>query len=577
MKRFDQYIDDVLSGEIVTGEKVKQACQRHLKDLENDQLLFDRDEAQRVIDLHENFVLYEAEKAGQQMILEPFQAFIIGSVFGWWWKDEKKGRRFKYIYEEVGRKNAKSMRMAATAAICTRFDYEPAPQNFCIATNYDQAYQSFIKAFRLSITTGLVDNKKFEKPKSLKPIAMVGVGNFGFYRPLANVPSAQEGLNPYLTIVEEYHVHKDSGFYEVMKSAMGSRKNQMLWIITTAGSDMDGPCYVEHQYASDILAGIIEDDNYFAVIYAIDKDDDWNNEECWAKANPGLGTIKNLDGMRAQYLQARTNSSKRAEFRRKHLGVWGEEEDAFFDEDVINANIGEKLTAEQIEILRGQYCSTSIDAGNTRDITSLTHEFRNPFGDGRDVYIYRYFVPRGACSRDKKNAENYLKWEDEGWLTITEGVMSDNDALEEQLLNDRDKLGFDIYQIQYDPTFLKDFARRMEEDHGFEMVTFSQTYGNYTGSLIDFEKRMHQADPDDIDIIIGSYNCGGHPVTKWMLRAFRVKKRGDLMMPEKPNNPMSPRKIDGGVTMIMCEDGMADLPVEKFVQPKPRLRKDRNK
>ena len=580
MKRVEKYVDDILSGELVTNILTKKAVKRFISDLKRPEFIYDYQRAQDVLDFLDELILYEGPAANQPMKVEPYFAFAVANVWGFWHKDTGN-RRFQYIYQEVARKNAKSMYMAGIGLLCTRYDGESGSQVFSIATNYEQAYESFIKELRLGEHPDncLIDGMDFKVPISTEPRGLIALQNgrkIGESRPLAHVPKKHDGLNPYLTKVEEYHAHPTDAFYRVMKSAMGSRPNQMLWIITTAGDSLESPCYTEHMHACAVLNGTAkgDTDSYFAIIHNIDQvsdfpitqdievSDDWEDERNWIKANPALGTTKDLKKMRDQFSQTAKSPTEKVEFRCKQLGIWGEEASSWFYKDVVEANVGEKLTPEQWEILRGRICAASIDAGNTKDLTALTFEFRDPFGDGKDLFVSYNFVPEGALEKDNENADKYKAWQEEDWLEITPGQMSDNSAIIEQILACEKVLGFVVHEVNYDPTFLKDAAKILEEDHGFKMIPFKQTRGNYTSPINAMEAKMLTTNPKDCNEVIGGYSCGGNPMSAWQLRNIRLKTFGDFKMPAKPDNPMSPRKIDTVVTMIMCEELMPDLPLE---------------
>lgn len=573
MDRVKKYIESVISGERNACQKEIWSVQRFIDDLERPEFDYRPDRVQAVLDFLDDLTLYKGPDAGKRMIVEPYFAFMIANLWGFWKKSDGS-RRFRFSFQEVARKNVKSMTMAGLALLCVRFDYDAGAEVYNIATNHKQANDSYIKAFGLADKTryrddgsveraSLIDRRYFEKPISHKPQALTALDKdgkaVGVYQPLAHTPKRHDGLDPSLTIVEEYHAHPTADFVEVMKTGMGARPDSILAIITTAGEDVDGPCYAEYEYCGDLLDPSKPDvvnDTYFVQIFEMDEGDDWEDEKNWEKPNPCLGSVKLLDNMRAEFLPAKRNAKKRAEFRRKHLNVWGEQEDAHYSEETVMANFGEPI---DLELLRGKVCATSADSGQTRDLSCLGHMFRNPLGDGRDVYLLRSFVPKGATSKEKNNADQYINWEEGEFLKITPGKMSSSSDLLEQLLHDRDELGFVIDHVQYDPRFLQDWAEDVE-DEGFDIVTFSQGYPRFTAPCIRVEEKMEQTAPDDIEEVVGSYNCLGNPVWRWMARNYREKYKGDLRMPAKPDNPMSLRKIDGMVTMIMCEDGLHDVP-----------------
>ena len=581
MERVKKYVEDVLSDKIVTCQATKWAMQRFVDDLGRPEFIYRTERVQSVLDFMDDLTIYKGPAAGKPMIVEPYYAFKIANQWGFWWR-ETDARRFRYSFTFVGRKNVKSMSEAAEAIVAVRFDYEAGADVYNCATNFDQANESYIKAFHLANTgrknpdgswhASLIERGYFKKPISTEPRALIGINEHGEevgrYRPLAHTPKKHDGRDPSHTIIEEYHAHTTADFVEVMKTGMGARPDSMLDIITTAGGDIDGPCYAEYEYAKDVIDPSkpdVQDDSYLTLIYELDEGDDWKDEKNWPKPNPCLGTVKRIEDMRDQFGPAKRNAKKRAEFKTKHLNVWGVQEDAHFSEETIEANFGEPI---DLTLLKGKVAAVAVDAGMTRDLTCMGFMFKDALGQGRTEYLLASFVPEGALRLDKKNSDKYLEWSKEDFLTVTKGKMSDHSELTKKLLWARDEIGIIISQVQYDPTFLQDWAEEMEL-RGFNMVVFYQTYGNYTQPCIRMENKMEQTADEDVENVVGSYNCLGNPMWRWMARNYREKYQGDRRMPAKPNNPGSVRKIDGMVTFVICEDGLMDIPDKPPVSPEP--------
>ena len=525
----EQYIDDVLSGEIAACKYVRQACQRHMNDLANGSdrgLYFDPDAAQLVIDFFSILQHSKGKWAGQCIDLEPWQMFIIWCVFGW--KKADGNRRFKVAYNEVARKNGKSTFAAGIGLYGLVADGEEGAEVYSAATKMDQAkiiHQEAIRMVRKSV--------------SLKKRCGVHVNNIHVnitnskFEPLGSDAKTLDGLNPHLTTVDELHAHPDSSVWDVIRSAIGARTQPLMFAITTAGFNTQCFCKQQRDYAANVLSGIVEDDSLFAIIYTLDEGDDWKDESVWIKANPNLDISVSREDMRDMCKEAVESAEKRNNFLTKKLNVWTTQHVSYFNV----AKWDECLThSKTLEDFAGQKCILGLDLASKLDITANVAIF--PKGDTYEILPFFYCPEEGAKIRSKKDRVPYLSWADKGWLKMTPGSKIDTNFI----VNDIKRL-FEICDVEmlgFDPWGFAAFQ---------DMLT---NEGIDTKNLIEIRPIMqHLSEPTKelaADIIEGKIIHNGNPIMSWMI--------GNTVVYVDPNDNVRPvknkstEKIDGVLALL---------------------------
>src|SRR5215831_2894030 len=297
----------VVAGDVVACRLVRFACRRHLRDLKTGRrrgLHFDVEAAQHRIGFYPEFLRHsKGEWARRPVELSGWQKFVIGSVFGW--KRADGTRRFRYVYEELPRKNGKSTKLAGVGIDMLLCDDEQGAEIYAAATKRDQARIIFDEAKRMVASSpelsGMISRFKLN--------LSVDVTGSKF-EPLSSDERTLDGLNPHCVLVDELHRHRNRALLDVMDTAVGSRRQPLIWIITTAGDDAPESVYAtENDYAVKVLEGTLKDDNVFAFISTIDKDDRWDDPKAWAKANPNLGVSVKLDDLERQAQKAAKSPS----------------------------------------------------------------------------------------------------------------------------------------------------------------------------------------------------------------------------------------------------------------------------
>ncbi len=535
----EKYIDDVLDGTIASCRFLKLAVERQRRDMltrDGVDLNFDPDAAQLAIGFIENLQHSKGEWAGQRLILEPWQVFICWCIFGW--KKLNGSRRFRIAYNEVARKNGKSTFAAAIGLYLLLMDNEQGAEIYSAATKMDQAKiihreaTRMVKASRdLQSYFGVgchVNNIHVDKTNSM-------------FEPLGADAKTLDGLNPSGATIDELHAHKDSSIWDIIRSAIGARRQPLMFAITTAGFNMQSFCYEQRDYAVKVLEGIIDDDSLFAIIFTLDRDengvllDDWKDETCWEKANPNYGVSVSIDDMKSMCKEAIESPTKMNNFLVKKLNVWTTQKVKWLNVEKWNAC--NEVVDERL--LLGKPCFTALDLSSTTDITSTLHLF--PWDDGKYVAVTKFYIPKeNAIARQRKDGVPYQKWADQGFITMTEGNVIDYDFVMEDLCKAGEQ--YDIQLIGYDRWGFEMFRQQaikkgIQEDL---LISFGQGFASMTAPMKELEKLY----------LAGKLIHNNNPVLTWM--ASNVAAKTDPADNIKPDKEKSSEKIDGIVALVMA-------------------------
>lgn len=543
----EQYIEDVLSGEITVCKYVRLAVQRHVDDLERAEknnpefpYYFDPEKAKQKIRFTRELRHFKGEwaKRKQKIKPEPWQQFIDWMIFGWR-KRSDGSRRFREAYIEVARKNGKTLKMAAAGAYCFFMDGEPGTEIYCIATKKDQAKIAWT-AIKELISKHPFLKKLTRTYKQNSTIVLKGEP--AFIRPLGKDSDTEDGLNPHFVGVDERHAHKDSYLVNVMESGMGSRIQPLKYTITTAGFDKNLPCFQEDRsIIVDILEKNIDPrpEGIFGIIYTLDEDDDWTDENVWIKANPNLGVSVKWDYLRGRVQKALVQPQVQNDVKTKNLNIWTQAVSRWITSEAWKA-CGGKIFEPA---LTGRLCYGAYDLSTNIDITSWTLCFP-PIKKGEPYkFLFRFFIPEeGLLEKERKDKVPYTLWRDRGLIYTTPGNVIDYDFIEAQIGKDAER--FNISEIAYDPWNATEINNHLQAG-GLELVPFRQGWASMTGPSKDFEKR----------ILRKEIAHSGNPILAWMVSCTEVKQdpAGNIK-PVKPDRKKTGKRIDGVITAIMSLD-----------------------
>lgn len=430
-----QYCDDVTSDKIISCQKHKWACMRFINDLERQGIedfpyIFDIDKANKFLKWMTFFKHTKGPLEGTYKIPEPIEKFIFGNIYGWVHKDTGY-RRFRKSYWQVGRKNAKSQDQAIVGLYEMSGFGEPSSEVYVAATKKEQTRYVWGEARAIS------DNCEYLKGKILtkfhddlgQKVIMHPKSNSFFTRMSEEDKKKGDGSNPQCGILDEYHAQPTSEYYDVLSSGMKTRKQPLLMIITTAGFDLNNPCYKdEYKYVSEILNPDIpiENDRYFVMINELDSDlegnllDDIKDEKVWVKANPiVIKTSEGIESIRDELQVALDKPDKMRDFLTKSMNVWVNMRAAGYM-DMAKWKACGATKENPFPDIRGLQATPGFDLSATIDLTSTSFEI--PLPDGRIAVLSHSFMPEATLfTKMKTDKVPYDRWAREGWITITPG------------------------------------------------------------------------------------------------------------------------------------------------------------
>lgn len=527
------YIDDVMAGRRVAGRWERAAVARHLRDLAGGKergLWFDEWAGQHVIDFFGFLHHSKGEWAGQVFELEGWQMFLLWVLFGW--KKADGLRRFRTAYIEIARKNGKSTLAAGIGLYLLDADGEPGAEIYTAATKRDQArivHQEAVRMVRKA--PALARRLKLFKDNIHSPVT------FSKYEPLGRDADSMDGLNVHGAIIDELHAHATGDVWDVLETGTGSRRQPLMLAITTAGHNRQSICYQFHDYTEKILSGIVEDDGWFGVIYALDRDENgamenWEDEAVWGKANPNLGVSKHLDDLRGKAERAKAMPSRLNAFLQKELDEWTQASQRWIAPEVwARCNWGPVTEAG----LAGRKAYGGLDLSSTLDVTALAWVFP---GDGPWPVVVRMWIPEeNVEERVRKDRAPYDAWVRAGVLRTTPGNVVDYDFILAQVREDM--TAFKVEELAFDPWNATSVSNALVKESA-PMVEFRQGFISMNPAMKALEVGLKQR----------SFNHGGHPGLAWM--ADNLVATRDASNNMKPDKAKSTERIDGVVALVMA-------------------------
>jgi phage terminase large subunit-like protein len=522
----------VIAGEIIACHYVKLSCQRHVCDLARGKrrgLVFDVPAAQHRIAFYSTFLRHsKGEWARQPVELSPWQKFVIGSVFGW--KRADGTRRFRYVYEELPRKNGKSTKLAGVGLDMLACDGEPGAEIYAAATKRDQARIIFDEAKRMVASSPdlAATIARYKLNLSIDATASK-------FEPLSSDDRTLDGLNPHCVLVDELHRHKTRALLDVLDTALGSRRQPLLWIITTAGDDDPESVYTaENDYAIKVLEGAVEDDNVFAFISTIDKGDRWDDPVAWAKANPNLGISVKLDDLERQARKAAKSAGALVAFKRLRLNVRSSAMDRVIDMAQWVKNSRGWFDPDKLDRRR---CFAGLDLSSKIDISAFVRLYE-PEEGGIMRIACRFWMPADTIEeRADRDRRPYRRWVEEGWIEATPGNVIDHAEIKAAIIADAKRC--EIESMAYDPWNATQLAVELNEA-GVEAVEFVQGMRSYTAPTKELQALIADRKLDH----------GDNPVLTVMASNLKVQR--DKNLNEMPNKAHSTGRIDGITALIMA-------------------------
>jgi len=474
---------------------------------------------------------------GSPFLLHDWQKKIVADIFGT--VKEDGYRQYKTAYVEIPRKNGKSELAAAIALKLLFADDEMGGEIYGAASDTDQASIVFNVAVNMvRQAPGLA--KRCKIVESTRRIIVPSTGSV--YRVLSSDHASKHGFNASGIIFDELHSQPNSKLYDVLSTSGGTRRQSLLFAITTAGYDRESICWHMHQHAEQVLNLVIEDPSFYPVLYTLPEDEDWQDEKNWYVANPALGTdeeiaegkgFRRIEEMREQFIQAQQIPIFQNKFRRLYLNQWTRQENRWLDLDAWNA-CGKKVFVEDAE---GESAWAGLDLASTTDIAAFVVVV--PDSEGYDVLPY-FFVPEEKIDeRAVRDKVPYDLWSKEGFIEATPGNVIDYRYIRKRI-NEIGQI-FNIREIAFDRWGATEIIQNLEDD-GFTVVQFGQGFASMAHPTRELLRL----------VLDKKIRHGGNPVLRWMADNMTVKQ--DPAGNVKPDKSKSTEKIDGIVALIMALD-----------------------
>lgn len=536
------YAEAVVAGEILACRWVRLACQRQLDELVrfkgkaspyrfNPKLT---DKAGRAYYPADNLCAFierlphvKGPLAGEAIELEPWQTFILSTVFGW--VTPQGRRRFRRSYIEVPRGNAKSTLSSAVGLYMLTADGEGGAEVYSLATTRDQARIVFGDA-QVMARRSAGFRSRFSVEVGAHNMHVLATGSK--FEALSAEGSTLDGLNIHFGCVDELHAHKTRTVYDVVETGMGKRDNSLLWVITTAGSNRAGICYEVRSFVTKLLEGVFEDESQFGIVYGLDEGDDWTSEEALVKANPNWGISVRPEVLSQLQAKAMQLPSAVNNFKTKHLNEWVNADTAWMDMRAWDRCADQLL---DLESFMGQVCWIGLDLASKTDIAALVIVFTHPDITGAYAAFGKYYLPEDTVHAAGNS--QYAGWMESGRLTVTPGNVIDFGWIEADLLAFASQ--FEIQAVAFDPFQATQLSTRMVSE-GLPMIEVRPTVLNFSEPMKTLEALVLQE----------KLKHDGDPVLAWM--ASNVVAHLDIKDNIYPRKERPENKIDGIVALIMA-------------------------
>ena len=530
---YKKLVDDLKTPKVVTYyNKITEEEETHT-------YIFDEEKANRPIQFIEKFCKHSKGKwAGKPVKLELFQKAFIQALFGF--VDSETGlRKYKKGALFIGRKNGKSTMDSGIGSFLLTKDGEGGAEIYSVAVKKDQAKIVWEEAKRMI-------KKSPELSKRIRCLVggMYYDATESFFKALASDSNSLDGLNAHGVIADEVHAWKDKNLLDVMYDSMSAREQPLLLETSTMGTVRESVFDNEYEYFEEIIKGYeghsdIVDETVLPVIYELDNADEWQNEDSWYKANPGLGTIKNIKDLRDKVQRAINNPNELTNLLCKDFNVRQNNQDRWLDYETANNE-----STYNIEEIQDSYAVGGVDLSSTTDLTCATILIVK---NGRKYCLQQYFIAEQNLQHKIQDDKiPYDIWEQQGLVTLCEGAKINYSCVSDwfnRMINDYDIRA--VY-IGYDPWNSQYWVEEMR-NYGYEMIEIRQGARTMSNPM----KTLYA------DLAEKALNYNNNPILKWCLLNTSVKRdENDNIRPVKGQQQRA--RIDGCVSLIIAYCTLAE-------------------
>lgn len=532
-----EYWELIESGQEVVSQKIYKTYKKIIKDLDSNdsEYYYSNARANHVIEFGEKYCRHSKGKmGGKPVVLELWEKAHLAVIFGF--IDIEGNRQYRESLLIVGKKNGKSLLASIVGLYMQAGDNEPGPEIYAVATKRDQAKIIWGEAKRMV-------NKSPSLRKRIRRLVgeMPSDFNDGVFKPLASDSDTLDGLNIHAGLMDEIHQWKNGkALYDIIADGTSAREQPLIYITSTAGTVREDIYDEKYEEAERVINGYedpdgYKDDHFIAFIYELDAREEWKDPACWKKANPGLGTIKNLKTLAAKVEKAKNNSKLVKNLVCKEFNIRETSSESWLGFDELNNTATFDITE-----LKPRYGIGGLDLSNTTDLTCATVIFK--VQNDETLYVKQmYWLPADLLeARVTEDKIPYDKWVDLGLMRLSEGNKINYKDVTEWFVEVQQKLDIYIYKIGYDSWNSKYIVDELIGNFGKEAVEpVIQGAKTFSGPMFSFAA----------DLKAKRINYNNNPVLKWNMSNAAIKTdTNDNIALVKTSKPT--RRIDGVASLM---------------------------
>ncbi|MDA2420689.1 terminase large subunit [Bacillus cereus] len=558
----DKYANNVMRNKKKYPKSIILAVERYKKWKKRKDIWFDVDRANEMLDFVQSFIRHvKGPLAGQLMELELWEMFVFANMYGWYHKNEK-GKTVRVIresYVQVPKKNGKTIIAAGALLYAMYGELELGADCYCAASDYEQAQnaaepiaQAIENSEPLARHTQIYKGVNGTVSGAMYRYSINGIAYQNKFKVLTKNTKGLEGKNPYFVLNDELHAQENMDMYDNLKSAQISREQPMMLNISTAGKGASSVGMRVYKYAKLVLEND-DDDSLFVAIWEPNKNYDWEDRKVWEMVNPNIGVSVTMEQLEIEFKKAKQSAHSKAEFLSKHLNVFVNGADNYFEHDQV-----QHVLVKDLGDLTGEICYLGLDLSKTTDLTCVSLNFPSHDDEGRSIIKVKqmYFLPNENIDfKEKEDNVPYTDMVERGFATFCDGKMIDQDQIMEYIVECMDL--YDVQQINYDPAMSQKLIEKLE-NLGLECIAVNQ-YPNVMNAMLDdseiliYEKRLITDNP------------------LFVYCALNVVVVTNINGMKAPSKRQSKKKIDGFVAFLcahketmmvmdsITEEGMDEL------------------
>ncbi|WP_336971750.1 terminase large subunit [Bacillus thuringiensis] len=539
----DKYANNVMRNKKKYPKSIILAVERYKKWKKRKDIWFDVDRANEMLDFVQSFIRHvKGPLAGQLMELELWEMFVFANMYGWYHKNEK-GKTVRVIresYVQVPKKNGKTIIAAGALLYAMYGELELGADCYCAASDYEQAQnaaepiaQAIENSEPLARHTQIYKGVNGTVSGAMYRYSINGIAYQNKFKVLTKNTKGLEGKNPYFVLNDELHAQENMDMYDNLKSAQISREQPMMLNISTAGKGASSVGMRVYKYAKLVLEND-DDDSLFVTIWEPNKNYDWEDRKVWEMVNPNIGVSVTMEQLEIEFKKAKQSAHSKAEFLSKHLNVFVNGADNYFEHDQV-----QHVLVKDLGDLTGEICYLGLDLSKTTDLTCVSLNFPSHDDEGRSIIKVKqmYFLPNENIDfKEKEDNVPYTDMVERGFATFCDGKMIDQDQVMEYIVECMDL--YDVQQINYDPAMSQKLIEKLE-NLGLECIAVNQ-YPNVMNAMLDdseiliYEKRLITDNP------------------LFVYCALNVVVVTNINGMKAPSKRQSKKKIDGFVAFLVA-------------------------